>query len=337
MAINIKGTSVSQAKTTPPVKTAPPAEQGGIDLGSLGAGEVQPATTTSTETPATNNTPVGTAAGETPAAPAATVTFAPQQQASHLMAGAQQNTQVEQIKAVQEMRKKMRGGAREFWLNEGSFAKLYFLDGTIIGPSVFDTPMVATHMIQVGGDWVKLVCNKGTEGSCLICDSNGDNPTTMQLFTVINTMPYTIMNGKNKGTVLPARLQMFAAPLKARDILQKRAENHGGTLAGKLFNFSRSSKQDPRTGNDCEYMQDLPMAAVLQKYPLLGDPDENGKPTQTCPINYADAYPILTNAEIAALRPDLAHAAGYAISPVAAATAFAGGDPTAALDDEIPF
>lgn len=297
-------------------------------------------------------TPPGTASAPPPEqaaaqAPAAAPVAAPgvQTPASFLMTGSNQQTAMNQVKAVQELRAKLRDGAREFWLNPGEFAKLYFLDGKLIGEGVFDTPMVATHMLQIGGDWVKLVCNKHTEGRCIICDSNaeGSQPNTLQLFTVINTMPYTLQNGPRRGTILPARLQMFAATLKTREKLVSRAKNRGGNLVGSLYQFSRQSKQDSRTGDDIEFLSEVPMAGVLGKYPKLGTM-RNAKgewgEAPTSVYDYSKAYPVLTNAEIASLRPDYATMAGFTsgvpFTQAAIATGF-GSDGTAEMDDAIPF
>jgi len=264
------------------------------------------------------------------------------------MTGSAQKSQVDQVKAVQDMRAKLRGGAREFWLNPGEFAKLYFLDGKLLSDGVFDTPMVATHMLQIGGSWAKFVCNKQTEGYCIVCDSNaeGSQPQTFQLFSVINVMPYTIQNGPRKGTVLPARLQLFAATLKVREKLMKRAQNRGGQLAGSIYQFSRSSKQDPRTGDDIEFIQEVDMNAVLAKYPKLGSVRNVKGEWEDAPTavhDYATVYPVLTNAEIASLRPDLASMSGFT-SPgghgggggFAPPTGF-GADPTGTIEDEVPF
>lgn len=263
--------------------------------------------------------------------------------ASYLMTGDQQATQVNQVRAVQELRSKLRGGAREFWLEPGQFARLYFLDGKLLSDNVFDTPMTSTHMLQIGGSWAKFVCNNHTEGQCVICASNaeGSQPNTMQLFTVINVMPYTIQNGPRKGQVIPARLQLFAATMKVREKLISRAQNHGGRLAGSLYQFKRSSKQDPRTGDDMEFIQDVPMQGVLTKYPKLSS-KQNAKgdweDAPTTVYDYAKVYPVLTNAEIASLRPDLASMAGFtAYTPMQMPATGFGADPTGGMDDEIPF
>lgn len=268
--------------------------------------------------------------------------------AAFLMTGGQQKSQVDQVKAIQDLRSKLRGGAREFWLNPGEFAKLYFLDGKLLQDGVFDTPMISLHFLQIGGQWAKFVCNNHTEGQCVVCNSNADGsqPQTMQLFTVINVMPYVIQNGPRKGQTLPARLQLFAATMKVREKLIQRAKNHGGMLAGSLYQFSRGSKQDPRTGDDVEYLQDVPMKGVLSKYPMLDSTYDQAKkewkdaPTKV--YDYAKVYPVLTNAEIAQLRPDLASMAGFtAFTPMAtgggAGSSGFGADPTGAMDDEIPF
>lgn len=266
-----------------------------------------------------------------------------QSQASYLISGQAQRSQIEQVKAVQEMRTKLRGGAREFWLNPGEFAKLYFLDGTLKDDLTFDTPMIVTHKINIGGELVQLVCNKNVEGDCIICNSNADmtQPATLQLFTVINVMPYVIKKGPNKGKTLPARLQLFAATMKTRQKLIKRAQNHGNTLAGSIYSFSREAKQDARTGDDIEYIQDVPMQAVLQKYPMLSQVyDATAKEWKEAPTqvyDYAKVYPVLTNAEIAGMRPDMAQLAGWTgVSHSQPNTGF-GSDPTGAIDDQVPF
>jgi hypothetical protein len=267
-----------------------------------------------------------------------------QTQASFLMTGGAQQTAVQQVKAQQDLRSKLRTGVREFWLNPGEFAKGVFLDGTLLSGDVFDTPMVAVHMVQIGGDWHKVICNKHTEGSCVVCDSNADGsqPMTLQLFTFINVMPYTIQNGPNKGKTMPARLQLFAANLKTRTKLIQRAKNHGNTLAGGFYQFSRGDKQEPRTGGDIEFLQTVDLTALLKKFPMLhsrrnkkGDMED----APTTVYDYATVYPVLTNAEIAAMRPDLASMAGFTAftqSTVSQENTF-GGDPTGELDDELPF
>lgn len=350
MAIKVHGKKASgtpaqtQPAQTPPDQSAQPAQ---ADLSQLGAGSNAP-----TEQQSAPQSAPATQQGPTPPPQApAPATQAPgyQTPAPFLMTGTAQHTAVEQVKAVQDMRARLRGGAREFWLNPGEFARLYFLDGTLLSEGVFDTPMVATHMLQIGGSWARFVCNKQTEGHCLVCDSNADGsqPQTFQLFTVINTMPYVIQNGPRKGKTLPARLQLFAATLKVREKLMKRAQNHDGKLAGSLYTFTRNTKQDPRTGDDVEFLQEVPMQGVLQKYPMLGQ-RRNAKgeieDAPTTVIDYAQSYPVLTNAELATMRPDLASMAGFtgAYSPQKPpSTGFQqqgfGADPTGDLDDEVPF
>lgn len=266
--------------------------------------------------------------------------------ASFLMTGGQQKTQIDQVKAVQDLRSKLRSGAREFWLNPGEFAKLYFLDGKVLDDGVFDTPMISLHFMQIGGQWAKFVCNHHTEGQCVVCNSNSDGsqPQTYQLFTVINIMPYVIQGGPNKGKTLPARLQLFAATMKVREKLLKRAQNRNGMLAGSIYNFSRESKQSPRTGDDIEFIQEVPIPGVLHKYPMLDSVyDQTKREWKEAPTkvhDYAKVYPVLTNAEIAQLRPDIASMAGFtAYTPMAtqSPTSGFGSDPTSEISDEIPF
>ena len=232
--------------------------------------------------------------------------------APHLMTGQNQRQEVEQSHALASLRSKLMQGAHEFFLKPGEHAKVYFLDGTLIGDGVFDTPMVHVHMEQIGGRWRKFVCPKGVEGRCVVCES-GSNPQTVQLFTVINTMPYQIRNGPRAGTTLPARLQLFAASMKAREKMLKRAQKNDGRLAGGLFECSRSDQMEPRVGGDFEHVQNVPYEDVLAKYPMLGSRrDANGKfqEAPTAPLDYAHVYPILTNPELSQLRPDWGSYAG---------------------------
>lgn len=330
MAINIKGAKPAAAPTTE------------TNLDALGGNA--PAASQETAQDGTSASAPASPSPQQQAAPAGLMA-APGHQtgASFLMTGDQQKTQVNQVKAVQDLRAKLRGGAREFWLEPGQFAKVYFLDGKLLSDNVFDTPMVNTHMLQIGGSWAKFVCNNHTEGQCVVCASNaeGSRPDSMQLFTVINVMPYTIQNGPRKGQVIPARLQLFAATMKVRERLISRAQNHGGRLVGSLYQFKRSSKQDPRTGDDMEFLQDVPMQGVLAKYPKLGS-KQNAKgeweDAPTAIYDYAKVYPVLTNAEIASLRPDLASMAGFtAYTPMQMPATGFGADPTGELDDAIPF
>ena len=320
MPINIKG---KQVPSNPSAPAANPSNET-ANLEGLGGTETPPAPAAETppETPTPEQSPQS-------AAP----TYTPPANAGFLMTGNNQQAAVNQVKAFQDLRQKLRSGAHEFYLEPGSFAKLYFLDGKLIGDGVFDTPMVATHLIQINGKWTRIVCNELTEGNCIICSSNmeGAQPMVSQLFTVINVMPYQIKSGPNRGKTLPARLQLFAATLRVREKLVKRAETRGGALAGSMFQFSRSTKQDARVGDDIEYVDSYPMDAVLKKYPTLG-PDDS--PTK--PLDYTTVYPVLTNAEIAQLRPDMAYAAGFTAPTSNQKPAF-GADPTGTLDDEIPF
>lgn len=335
MAINIKG---AQAKSAPP-------PSGEADLSGIGTTPAQQEAATegqaSQEAQPTQEQASPPAGGDMKAP-------GHQTGASFLLQGDQQKTHVDQVKALQDLRSKLRTSAREFWLNPGEFAKLYFLDGNLLSDGIFDTPMVNTHFLQIGGNWSRFICNKHTEGECVVCNSNADGsqPGSFQLFTVINVMPWTIRSGDRKGQVLPARLQLFAATMKVREKLAKRAANHGGKLAGSLYNFSRSSKQDPRTGDDVEFLQEVPMNGVLQKYPMLGTKHDAKQDkwvdAPTTVLDYAKVYPVLTNAEIAQLRPDLAGMAGFTgFNPGASTgpnpTPGFGGDPTQDLDDEIPF
>lgn len=312
------GSKTTTANTTPPSAPQQPA-----DLGALGTGH----------TPTHDTTPPPSAPPSGPAKP-------PVNPATYLKTGTQQADTVRTVKAQQDMRAKLRGGAREFYLNAGQFARLYFLDGELTGPSQFDTPMVAVHMLQIGGNWVKFVCLQEIEGDCIACKTDGP-PQSVQMFTVINTTPYTIQNGPRKGVTMPARLQLFPANLRTRETLVHKATNRGGKLAGNLFEFRRTTNQASRTGDDIEFIQSVPMDGVLKKYPMLGDIDpKTKKETPTRIIDYAYAYPVITNAELAAMRPDLASQAGWSgpgydpKAPVAPGTTSSVGY---VGDDEIPF
>lgn len=263
-------------------------------------------------------------------------TYAPPAGANFLMTGAHQQSQIGQMQALSNLRSKLDAGARDFWLKAGEFAKVFFLDGKIIGPGVFDTPMVNVHKIQVGGKFKTVLCLNAIEGRCVLCEK-GEDVATLQLFTVINTRPYTIQSGPRRGTVLPATLQLFPATMKAREKLFKRAEKNGGALAGALITCSRTDPKGPRVGDDFEFEQNVPIAAVVGKYPMLGSEkgaDGKWKDAPTKVIDYTRAYPMLTNAELVQLRPDLG-GGGFSAESFAPQSAMGGG--VAVGDDELPF
>ena len=318
MAIKINGKNTTiTPPTTPPPATTPDTTQ--ADLGNLGG-----------------TTPVQSA-------PPVQHQFPKPPQASFLMTGDSQKSEIDKVKAQQDLRSKLRGGAREFYLNAGEFAQLYFLDGKMVGTGVWDTPMIATHLVQIGGDYVRFVCMKHTEGTCIVCDSNEpmSQPITTQLFTVINTVPYVIRKGPNKGKTIPARLQLFAATIKVRDKLEYKAKQRGNVLAGHMFQFKRNTNQDARTGDDIEHIQEVPMQGVLAKYPALGtkrDAKGDWHNAPTMPLDYSQVYPVLTNTELAQLRPDMAYAAGFtsSVAPGQVSSGL-GTDTTGDMPDQIPF
>ena len=261
--------------------------------------------------------------------------------ASFLMTGSQQQTAMEQVRAQQELRAKLRSDAMEFWLEPGQFAKVVFLDGDLESGKdhVFATPMVNTHLMQFGQSFSRIICNKHTEGNCVVCDGANEEPQALQLFTVINVQPYTIQRGKEKGKVVPARLMLFPATMKVRTRLLDKAKLHGGTLAGAYMQFKRNTKQDARTGDDMDYLEKVDLGAVMKRFPNLSRVrNQKGEfvNAPTAILDYAKCYPVVTNAELSMLRPDLAAMGGYSNGGAPISTGF-GSDGSAEIDDELPF
>lgn len=322
-------------------KKPAPATEKQADLSSLGQGQE------AASPPATEQTPPQTQASQpapaSPSAPQSAPLAGTQTPASFLMTGEAQRSAIQQVQAQQDLRAKLRGGAREFWLNPGEFAKLVFLDGVLDANEMFETPLINVHKLQIHGKYPRFVCNRHVEGQCVVCDSNGDGstPETLQLFTVINVMPYTIQNGPNRGKTLPARIQLLPATPPVRQILVERAKQHGNRLAGGFYQFTRHRKQDARIGNDIAYLQDVDLKATIAKFPKLQQ-RQNAKgeweDAPTVPYDYAKAYPVVTNADLAALRPDLAQQAGWA-GPVntAAQQQPMGASVGSDIDDGLPF
>lgn len=259
----------------------------------------------------------------------------------YLMSGSAQAQQVNQQEAMRELGRILASGAREFFLKTGEFANVLFLDGNLSSGEIFDTPMVAVHMAKFGQSWRKFMCNEKSEGNCIACAA-GERVTTLQLFTVINTMPYTIQSGPRRGTVLQARLQLFAATMQARKDLVHIANKNGGRLSGLLIECRRNDDRDPRVGGHFSKENDLPLDKVVAKYPMLGTTkDANGKfvDAPTKPFDYATVYPALTNAQLAQLRPDWAsYGGGFGASPYSGSAG--GGQVLGQVsvdDDTIPF
>lgn len=299
MPINIAGKNKTQTQTQTQTKDQPSAEQAGP------LGDDQQAAQAASEMQQEQAVYAGASAPPTYHAPSA----------PHLMTGSAQAQAATQQHALSELRTRLMQGAREFFLRSGEFASVYFLDGTLIGDEVFDTPMVTTHLAQIGGQWRKFVCNQGIEGRCVACDA-GERPQTLQLFTIINTQPYEIRNGPRKGQVLPARLQLLAASMAVREKLIKRAKKNDGRLAGGLYTFTRSGDREPRVGGDVEFEKNVDYQAVIAKYPMLGTrrtQDGKFEDAPTAPLDYKGAYPILTNEELGQLRPDWGTHNAYAV------------------------
>ena len=301
-----------------------------------GTPKTTPAAAPEAQAPATPQDQPETSAGGTPPA-SKPVPFQQPNLGGHLMTGGSQHQAVAQAEAIRAMRAKLDDRPMEFFLSENSFANLYFLDGTLTGEDVFDTPMCATHMIEVGNTWRRIFCLAAMPGGCPICNSGQPrtSPEMRQLFTVINTTPYTIQKGPKAGKTLTARLQLLAVPHKIREKLVHRAKTRGGTLAGHTFEFRRGGKQEPRTGGDIEHVGTYDMTKVIAKYPKLGGTLDEPAPTR--PIDYNRAFPLLTAEEIAKLCPQYGgHYGGGGGFDSAPAPGSGLGNPDTD-DSEIPF
>ncbi len=155
------------------------------------------------------------------------------------------------------------GGSRQrrFWIKEGKETRVIFIDGV---PNY----RFHEHQLPINGDfrnWFTCLKDIDPKG-CPLCDYAAAHldakgkPThgryLVGMFNVIDRTEWTDSDGKthvDEVKLLPAKITMLKR-------FKKRAERYGGSLAGREFIVSRSSKKMANIGDDWEHTGEVDMS-----------------------------------------------------------------------------
>lgn len=122
-----------------------------------------------------------------------------------------------------------------FWLKPGERKKVLFLADEKLG--------VHQHMMKIGGKWEKFTCSR--DASCYFCGTGGRSQY-VEYSTVLDLTPYKTSKGEDKKYSRRA----FGAAGAAIDIINRRRQDKGGSLAGYGVECFRDGDKSPQVGND---------------------------------------------------------------------------------------
>jgi hypothetical protein len=128
-----------------------------------------------------------------------------------------------------------------FWLKVGEKKKVLFLGDEKLG--IFE------HTSQIGKNWEKFTCSRNSD--CYFCGTGGRS-TYVEYSTVLDLTPY---HSKDGGQRKYSR-RAFPATGAAIDILNRRRQDKGGSLAGYGVEAYRDGDKSPSVGNDFTVSQD---------------------------------------------------------------------------------
>lgn len=153
-----------------------------------------------------------------------------------------------EAEAKAEAQKAEAGKLWRFRIPEGDDddRRITFLDGTLDEEGTLEAPMWNEHTLQLGGKWKNVPCTSHEE-PCPIC-ANGDNPSLVAGFTVIDHTPFVIQSGPNAGKKILFSKRLFVAKRTTYAQLQKLATKNGG-LVGTTWDVSRNGDKSPAVGN----------------------------------------------------------------------------------------
>jgi hypothetical protein len=122
-----------------------------------------------------------------------------------------------------------------FWLKAGEKKKVLFLADEKIG--------VHEHMEKIGVILEKFTCSR--DASCYFC-GNSKRSTYVEYSTIVDLTPYTSSKGEAKKFARRA----FPAYGSAIEVLNRRRQEKGGSLAGYGVECVRDTDKSPNVGND---------------------------------------------------------------------------------------
>lgn len=137
-----------------------------------------------------------------------------------------------------------------FWLEEGTDAKITFLDGELDEEGLLDIPTSYEHFCKLNGKPRNFICVAETEEpeECPLCE-RGDSPKSfVGYMTILDHRKHTIKKGPNAGKFIINDRKLFVAKRGTLKMLTKIAVKRDG-LAGCQFDASRTNEQSPNVGN----------------------------------------------------------------------------------------
>lgn len=168
---------------------------------------------------------------------------------------------------------------RRFWIDAEEERKIVFLDGDGLFSKREPFPFFE-HNIEINGKWGNFeTCVSGKKDGkcqCYLCSPRMRgvqkiSKSFIGAFTVIQTTPWKVKKGKNKGKIVRNSKQLFCAKHRALKVLKKKLERTG-ILVGAEYNAYRPDKDAPNTGTDFEFIRSVvdpewvkEMAALDQK------------------------------------------------------------------------
>lgn len=137
----------------------------------------------------------------------------------------------------------------KFWLNKGEKKKIIFIGDERIG--------VHEHNIQMGPKkWEQYTCSRTAD--CYWCGTKSRS-NYVEYSTVLDLTPYTNKDGVEKKYSRKA----FPASGLAIDVLNRRRQEKGGSLAGYMVEVARDGEKSPSVGNDFNVIGEKPDLSKL--------------------------------------------------------------------------
>ena len=171
-----------------------------------------------------------------------------------------------------------------FWMPKGKEQRITFLDGVLTKDGMMGQPVFYEHNLFLNGTWKNwFICTRDEE-PCPLCMA-GNKPAMVSPFTIVDHAEWT---SKRDGKVHRNEIRLFIAKAATLKKLERKADKLGGSLVGVTFEVFRSEDDKaPSVGDEFEYVDRNELPGVREKYGA-----------HCAPVNYEDAIPYLTAAEM---------------------------------------
>jgi hypothetical protein len=153
-----------------------------------------------------------------------------------------------------------------FWMPDEDERRITFLDGDINEDGLIETVGYYEHQIKMNGHWRNFFPCVRDEEPCPLCE-DGDNPSLVSLFTVIDHTGFKIKKGDNAGKTIKNFRTLYVAKRESLKKLQHLAEKREG-LVGCTFDVARLGDKAANVGSDFDFIEKNSMAKLRKKYEL---------------------------------------------------------------------